>query len=480
MVVMGNIKAHLIYGGDDENQSNKFYFTKFRVEGKYSSLTVTVTTHCNEFCQIPFSLISPDGSIRMMKTEEGGAGDYISSCTIGERKSEKGGMSGKISEGEWSLILHKRRFSSDVDVDILVECGDEDENDYEPPLFYHGVKKNGPGWYNGELHVHSNHSTGRDGISEIIKTAEECGLDFLAITDHFTVSHWEEEAYFSSSSPLLLIQSMELSGDRGHANLHGIRKIKSPYVDDDGTLASFLGVDHLPTMEEVADSVHEENGLFAINHVDSNIASAWRYHTFPIEKADILEVWCTSEGDYSLRYPAIWDRVILSGHHITGTASSDSHKAKNHPAWALGNVRTWVYGDELSERGILEGIKKGRVFMAKGDAEMEFYASLNEERAYMGESVKESDDLEFHVELIDVPEGNLFVYVSGEIDNVIHFDKGSHKHKFTVTQLPNREENYIRLEYYDAPNPPRYWGDAPRSQSTLRLLSNPIYIRKEL
>lgn len=478
MVVISRIKAHLLFDGCDENQSKKFHFTKFNVEGKYSSLSVTVTTHSPSFCQIPFSLISPDGVIRMMKTEEGGAGDYTSSCTIGDHISQRGGLSGPINEGEWKLILHKRRFSEDVDVDVLIQCGNEDKSETEQAEFFHGCKNCKAGWYNGELHVHSNHSTGRDPISEVIKTAEECGLDFLAITDHFTVSHWDEEAKYSSSSPLLLIQSMELSGDRGHANLHGIRSIKNPYVDDDGTLAKFLGFDHLPTMDEVASSVHKENGLFSINHIDSNIASAWRYHEFDKKNADILEVWCTSEGDFSLRYPAIWDSILLSGHHITGVASSDSHKAKGHPLWALGCVRTWIYADNLSERGILDGIKRGRVYMAKGKAKMDFYASLEERKAYMGESVCKKDIVGFNVELEEVPEGNLFVYISGELENVVHFKDGNHKWSFLIKELPDREENYIRLEYYDAPMPPRYWGDAPRSQDNLRLLSNPIFIRK--
>ncbi|MGN1163540.1 MAG: CehA/McbA family metallohydrolase [Candidatus Ornithospirochaeta sp.] len=478
MVVIKELKGKLLYGKESEDQSKKFFFASFQVSEKLNRMRVTVTTHCTEFCQIPFSLISPSGEIRMMKTEEGGKGDYSSSSLIGIHSSERGGLSGEIEEGEWTLILHKRRFSCDVDVDVLVEGEREEEKEEnDAQVFFHGVKKKEEGWYRGELHVHSNHSTGRSSIPEILDVAKNLGLDFLAITDHFTASHWEEEARYSSSVPFVLLQSMELSGDKGHANLHGIRSIKSPYVDDDGTLSRLLGK-KLPDMETIADEVHSEGGLFSINHPDSNIASAWRYHSFPTTKADIIEVWCTSEGEFSLRYPAIWDSLLLSGHHITGTASSDSHKAKDHEMWALGNVTTWVWAEELSEKGILDGLKKGRVFMAKGEARMDFYAETRKGRAHMGESVEIDDQETFVVKLENVPRGNMFVYISGALDDVVPFGEGSHTWSFKPKEMSGRDEEYVRLEYYETPSPPRFWGDAPRSQSTLTLLSNPIYLRK--
>lgn len=474
-------KARLLYKKGDADQSEKFYFTSFTLGEDASAITLSITTHCPSYCQIPFSLFSPSGEIRIMKTEEGGKGDYTASCRISAGHSDRGGMSGRIEKGEWKLILHKRRFSEDVDADISIsieEKTSEEESD-APVRFFHGIKNEKKQWYKGELHVHSNHSTGRSSIKEIIDTAAERNLDFIAITDHFTVSHWDEEALYSEASPVLLIQSMELSGDRGHANLHGIKTIKNPYVDDDGTLAAFLGKDRLPDMEAVADSVHEENGLFSINHIDSNIASAWRYHEFPLAKADILEVWCTSEGSYSLRYPAIWDQMLISGYRITGVASSDSHKASGIGIWELGNVVTWVYSENLSEEAILQGIKKGYVFMAKGDARLDFYADCDEAQYCMGDELPLNEGTLFTVELTDVPKGNLIIYLSGQVHDIVHFDDGDHKYSFSIGRNALRNENgYIRLEYYDETEPPRFWGDVVRSYDRLRLLSNPIYIRK--
>lgn len=480
---IAEFNARLLYKKSGENQSADFFYKTVEIPMLMESLTVSVTTHSSSFAQIPFAIFSPSSELRILKTSEGGSGDYHVSCTISASSSDRGGLSGLIEKGEWKLILQKRRFSEDITADVIIDGTPLSGNisDIKPKRLEKRCLSKAPGWYRGELHVHSNHSTGRDSISRILEVAEKTGLDYIAITDHFTISHWEEEASFSDS-PVLIIQSMELSGNRGHANLHGIKSLKNPYVDDDGTLAGFFGLEKMPDMEDVADSVHEEGGLFSINHPDSNIASAWRYHEFPMRKADIFEVWCTSESDFSLRYPAIWDQYLKKGIKLTGVCSSDSHKAENHPLWSLGNVMTYVYASELSEAGIIEGIKSGRVFMARGNAALDFYAEEGGRTIYMGETADDISKTAFTVRLSSHPRGNLFIYLSGQVHDIVHFDGGeSEAYQFSVplNHIGDDDNQYIRLEYYDELEAPRFWGDTPRTQSALRLMSNPIYFKRK-
>ncbi len=479
---IAEFSAELLYKQKGEDQSADFFYKAVEIPLCMKSLTVTVTTHSSSYAQIPFALFSPDSEIRILKTSEGGSGDYSASCTIGERASDRGGLSGPIGSGTWRLILQKRRFSEDILADVVIE-GDPVAASSEPFVQKTDDKaapRAGAGWYRGELHVHSDHSTGRDTIPDIIRVAEKAGLDFIAITDHFTISHWEEERALADS-PVLIIQSMELSGNRGHANLHGIRTMKNPYVDDDGTLASFFGVDKLPDMSDVADSVHSESGLFCINHPDSNIASAWRYHEFPVRKADLIEVWCTSEGGFSMRYPAIWDQYLMQGIHLTGVCSSDSHKAEDHPFWSLGRIMTHVYADELSEKGIIDGLRRGNAFMAKGDSLLDFHASDSGHTVNMGESVMDLENAVFHVRLMNHPAGNLFIYLTGQLHDIVRFSEDDEDYAFSVSPgcVGSGECQYIRLEFYDELASPRFWGDTPRSQDALRLMSNPIYFSKE-
>ncbi len=480
---LAEFSTRLLYKKSGENQSADFFYTTVDIPMLMESLTVSVTTHSSSFAQIPFALFSPSSELRILKTSEGGSGDYHVSCRISSSSSDRGGLSGVIEKGRWKLILQKRRFSEDITADVIIDGAplSAEVKDARPKRLEKRIISQHSGWYRGELHVHSDHSTGRDSIGKILEVAEKTGLDYIAITDHFTISHWEEEACFSESS-VLIIQSMELSGNRGHANLHGIKSLKNPYVDDDGTLARFFGLDKMPDMEAVADSVHEEGGLFSINHPDSNIASAWRYHEFPMSKADIFEVWCTSEGDFSLRYPAIWDQYLKKGMKLTGVCSSDSHKAENHPLWSLGKVMTYVYAQELSERGIIEGIKSGRVFMARGNAVLDFYAEEDGRTIFMGGGADDISKTVFNVRLSQHPRGNLFIYLSGQVHDIVHFDGGEcESYQFTVplNQIGYDDNQYIRLEYYDELEAPRFWGDTPRTQSALRLMSNPIYFKRK-
>lgn len=465
-----------------ESQNREFFRCILEIGESQSFLGVCVTTVSDEYCQIPFALFDPKGNLRILKTGEGGKGEVKNKCVISHSFSDSGGISGCIPKGNWVLILHKRRMDSDAEakIEIWGKGGKKMPDNHNKHLSFSSLTLNSkPGWYSGELHVHSNHSTGRDSIKTILDVAKEQNLDFISITDHFTASHWQEEEEYCDKG-IVMLQSMELSGDRGHANLQGIRTAKNPYVDDDGFIAKALGTECLPNMESIADSVHEEGGLFTINHPDGDAVSSWRYREFPIEKADLIEVWCTACGDVSFRLPAIWDSYLSKGFRLIGVCSSDSHKAKDHPIWALGKIRTWVYARELSQKGIMEGLKKGNVFMAKGTAKLDFTAKSENEEYHMGETAGQFSDTTFNITLENHPRGNLFIYASGHLEQT-RFFKGGKREQYSFSLSRNTagvKKEYVRLEYYEMKGEPRFWGDAPRMPDTLTLLSNPIWIRK--
>ena len=466
-----------LYGVD---QSDKFFCKKLQLNEDMVSLKVRVLYNSSAYCQLPFALFDPDRKLRILKTGEGGVGIVETECSVSHNSADKGGIPGVLKKGTWILIIHKRRMGSNANADICVTWK-EGRRDVEPTTlsFSKHIIKKTPGWYCGELHVHSNHSTGRDSIATILEVAKKEKLDFISITDHFTVSHWMEEEFYKNDE-ILMLQAMELSGDRGHANLQGIKEMKNPYVDDDGFLAQIFGVDNLPDMANIADEVHNEGGLFTINHADGDGISAWRYHDFPLEKADLFEAWTTATKDFSMRLPAIWDNILNQGIRLIGVASSDSHKATEHPFWALGKLRTWVYAKELSQKGIIEGLKRGNVYMAKGDTRLIFEAISNPKVYHMGEVAGKAEDTVFHIKLENVPRGNLFIYIGGQLENSIYFKDGAPiEYEFSIkSKLTSLKEHYVRIEYYEMPQEPKYWGDVLRTQSTLLLLSNPIWLKK--
>ena len=58
-----------------------------------------------------------------------------------------------------------------------------------PPRAYPARVGSGRRWLAGDLHTHTVHSDGVMTVPELARFAAGRGLDFLAVTDHNTVSH---------------------------------------------------------------------------------------------------------------------------------------------------------------------------------------------------------------------------------------------------------------------------------------------------
>ena len=80
------------------------------------------------------------------------------------------------------------------------------------------------GWLKGDLHLHSNHSDGRWSMQDVAEHARRHQLDFLALTDHNTVTGREplQAALREAGLHTLVLQGLELTTFWGHANVLGV------------------------------------------------------------------------------------------------------------------------------------------------------------------------------------------------------------------------------------------------------------------
>lgn len=85
-----------------------------------------------------------------------------------------------------------------------------------------------------DLHAHSNHSDGIDSPSELVKNAKQVGVSVLAITDHDTVSGWDEAISAAQSEGIGLVPGIEVSTRAELASGRGISIHLLAYLPDPG------------------------------------------------------------------------------------------------------------------------------------------------------------------------------------------------------------------------------------------------------
>jgi predicted metal-dependent phosphoesterase TrpH len=87
-----------------------------------------------------------------------------------------------------------------------------------------------------DLHIHTNYSRdGESSVEEIIRRAEEAGLDAIAITDHDTIAG--AKAALRIRTRLIIIPGIEISTKQGHLIALGIEKEIPPGLDVLDTIA---------------------------------------------------------------------------------------------------------------------------------------------------------------------------------------------------------------------------------------------------
>lgn len=216
-----------------------------------------------------------------------------------------------------------------------------------------------PGWYRGELHSHTIHSDGERSFPELVADARDRGLDFLAVTDHNTLSALAETES-TALDGLLLIPGMELTTFLGHAVVLGLRRWIDWRTGYDGW-----------TMEDAARAAHAAGALFIVAH-PNDIGSPrctgcrWEYAGFNLDMADALEIWNSAwPGEEGANQKTLeqWRAMQAGPGFLPATCGADYHNLGN---WGEGIPAVYVYASSLSVPAILESIRAGRLIISCG------------------------------------------------------------------------------------------------------------------
>ncbi|GAA3216801.1 CehA/McbA family metallohydrolase [Nonomuraea helvata] len=275
----------------------------------------------------------------------GGARD---SYTITHDWATPGYLPGEPEAGTWHVWLRLHRIPPqglDYELEITTSAVAPAEPVAEEPP--HGERPprrdipsvDGLRWFAGDFHAHTLHSDGTLTIAELAELAHGRGLDFLAVTDHNTVSHhpWLTRI----DRDITLIPGQEVTTDRGHANVFG----------DVGW------VDFRQPADSWVEHAERAGGLISINHPLGGDC-AW---LLPIDRRPrIAEVWSSGWWDRRWGAPLAWADAWR--HDVIAIGGSDFHRdgSDGQP----GAPTTWVLAEDTST--VLDGVRAGRTAVSTG------------------------------------------------------------------------------------------------------------------
>lgn len=288
---------------------------------------------------LDIGLIDPDG----WRGWSGGARDHI---LIGPSSSTPGYVNRGVPSGQWQVVIGLHRLArTGVEYRLAIESeavevvlpAPVDVPERRPRRTLPRV--DGLNWLAGDLHAHTVHSDGVLSIDELAALASGEGLDFLAVTDHNTVSHHEFLPAAGDRYGIVLLPGQEVTTADGHANAFG----------DIGW------IDFRQPADAWVDEVSRRGGLLSINHPSRGDCS-WRH---PLRTPPPLaEVWHSSWLDRRDGGPLAW--WLAAGQPIP-VGGSDWHRPGTDAS--PGTPTTWV---ACADGDVIGGLVAGRTAISAG------------------------------------------------------------------------------------------------------------------
>ena len=395
----------------------------------------------------------------------GWSGSARTEVTIGLQEATPGYLPGPIQAGTWHVMLGLYRIGPNgCEVHVEIDMLEGVAPSTVPPAYRpQGTLRGERRWYRGDLHCHTHHSDGTAGVDALIATARAQGLDYLAVTEHNTPSHLPDLMRLAPRD-LLLIPGIEITTYRGHANLWGVRGWHEFRATTDRAMC------------QIREQAHAHGYLFSINHPKPG-GPPWAYND-PFTP-DAVEGWQAPWFFGNHLSLAFWEDLLRQGERPTLVGGSDKHQGPfsgQLSGYEVGTPTTWVYARALSERGILDGIRAGHVYVSRAPAgpRLSFTARAAGQEAVIGETLKlgRGAEITFHCQVLDAPQPCQLrvVGLRGEMAR-FGITGPVWEHSWTAT---GTETGYIRIEVIE---PTETSLDRDPGALIAYAISNPIYLQ---
>lgn len=307
----------------------------------------------------------------------GWSGSAHTEITIDNEWATPPYRAGNIESGVWNVLLSAYKVDeSGMGVDITVAFGTDLEMPVVPPwpeitdLHRAALPAAAePGWYRGDLHMHTVYSDGDSYPHEVAAIVYSTGLDFYGITDHNRARSPVDLVPRGDGWPIL-VPGVEVTTYAGHFNVWGTNgwyDFRNPTAEG---------------IQAAVNAARAEGGLVSLNH-PKPYGPAWEFPE--VEGFDCIEPWNGWWGRLNNLSTAFWADALLDSEANSwpvAIGGSDTHKNRNrNQAGApvsdatIGFPTLWIQTDKvLSAESIIEAIRLGRCFISESPAGPQLYA----------------------------------------------------------------------------------------------------------
>lgn len=313
-------------------------------------------------------------------------------------------------------------------------------------------------WYPCELHCHTLHSDGSFSVDELLSAAKERKLSGICLTDHNTVSGWEET---DKEKELAVLKGIEYTTFDGHMLCLGTDKI--------------FDFTEISNIDCTVSSIRENGGLVGIAHpfqLGTPICTGghWDYNITKWENVNYIEIF--SEGCPYLNLPnkkarAFWHSLLDKGCRIAPTMGRDWHRLN-------GNVNlaacTYLLCDEgkLTADKMKVALKEGRTAITTGP----FFAFTDKDGKSAGDETTEGENT-FTVILDTARQKEVAPAQHFEFKEIRLVSKGGKTVKSVSAAEKNLTHNFKRGQWYSL----ELWGDIDEKTDTLLAFTGATYVK---
>jgi predicted metal-dependent phosphoesterase TrpH len=374
-----------LHGTIDHRQADGYVLVPFQVPPGMQRLEISFSyTGKEDHTTLDLGLLDPDRF-------RGWSGGNKHAFNIGISDATPSYLPGPLPAGTWKLLIGVAYLgeghTSTYDAHIhLVKVNEADTSGFASDPVATGDR-----WYRGDLHMHTAHSDGsctsQSGkmvpcpVFVTVEDAVKKKLDFIAITDHNTISHYDAERelqpYFDH---ILLIPGREITTYSGHANVLG----PTSFIDFRSEAKD------VPSINSVFQAAGGAGAFVSINHPGdptgaSCIGCGWSISDTDWSLVNGIEA---INGDDPHHYEAdihFWDQQLAKGYRLVAVGGSDTHRPEQG---TLGHPTTVVHAQELSVHGILDALRAGHDCIdltASHDKRIDLHAADSVAHAEMGE-----------------------------------------------------------------------------------------------